>query len=126
MSDETPQVSAEFAIRAFQQIADDHEAYGSTEPTISIVRAFHGTHSADELSNVSYRLGALAKFIREGKGGKWTIPVLYEDHTLINEALIRAAARAPLFAACTVGEVSFEPESFLAVFLEESEAEGNG
>jgi hypothetical protein len=126
MPKEIPAVSAEFAIRAFQKITNDHETYGSAEPTISIVRAFHKSHSADELSNVSYRLGALAKFIREGNGGKWTIPALHEDHTLVNEALIRAAACAPLYEARTVGEVSFEPETFLAIVLKEAEIEGRG
>ena len=43
----------------------------------------------------------------------------------MNEALFRAAARAPLFEARTVGDMSFDPETFVKIALEESEAEGS-
>jgi hypothetical protein len=47
------------------------------------------------------------------------------EYQLVNEALFRAAARAPLFEARTVGDVSFDPEMFVKIALEESEAEGS-
>jgi hypothetical protein len=126
MSKPIPPVPAELIIKAAQQVTDDHERYGSAEPTISVIRAFAKTHSPDELLAVTYRLGALAKLIKDGQGGKWTITVLHQDYKLVNEALLRAAAHAPLSEAGTVGEISFEPKAFLAIALEESEAEGTG
>jgi hypothetical protein len=82
-------------------------------------------HKPDEIIAVSYRLGALANLIRAGEGGKWTIPVLKREYQLMNESLFRAAARAPLFEARTVGEVAFDPVTFLKIALEESQAEGS-
>jgi hypothetical protein len=73
---------------------------------------------------VTCRLSALAKLIREGEGDKWTITVLHQDYKLVNEALFLAAARAPLFEARTVGQISFDPKTFLPIALEESESEG--
>lgn len=43
---------------------------------------------------------------------------------MVNEALFRVAARAPLSEAKTVGEVSFERDAFMKIALEESEADG--
>src|SRR5260370_22636363 len=94
-------VPAELIIKAAQQINDDHEEYGSAEPTISIVRAFAKTHSPDELLAVSYRLCALAKLVKEGQGGKWAITRLDQDYKLLNEALLHSAPRAPPFEART-------------------------
>jgi hypothetical protein len=39
--------------------------------------------------------------------------------------VFRAAARAPLFEARTVGDVSFDPPAFMKIAFEESEAEGS-
>jgi hypothetical protein len=72
---------------------------------------------------VSYRLGALAKLLREGEGKPWTFATQDKLH-MVNEALFRAAARAPLFEAKTVGEVSFERNAFMKIAVEESEADG--
>jgi hypothetical protein len=43
---------------------------------------------------------------------------------MVNEALFRAAARAPLSEARTVGDVSFNHDAFMKIALEESEADG--
>jgi hypothetical protein len=43
---------------------------------------------------------------------------------MVNEALFRAAARAPLFEARRVGEVSFDLDTFTKIALEEAETEG--
>jgi len=74
---------------------------------------------------VSYRLGALAKLMQAGEGGKWTLPGLNPEYHLVNECVFRAAARAPLFEARTVGDVSFDPQAFMKIAFEESEAEGS-
>jgi hypothetical protein len=43
---------------------------------------------------------------------------------MVNEALFKAAARAPLFEAKTVGDVSFDRDEFMKIALEESETDG--
>jgi hypothetical protein len=77
------------------------------------------------LADSLYRLGALAKLIQAGEGGKWTLPGLNPEYHLVNECVFRAAARAPLFEARTVGDVSFDPPAFMKIAFEESEAEGS-
>lgn len=119
-------VPVDLCINAFSQINEDHETYGSAGADVAIVKSLAKTNSSDHLIATSYRLHALSKLIREGHSGKWTIPILHDDRRLVNEALVRAAARAPLFTAGTVGQVSFDPETFLEIVFEESEAEGSG
>jgi hypothetical protein len=93
--------------------------------TIGLVSALAKDHKPDDIIAVSYRLGALAKFIEEGHAGKWAIPVLHADYKLVNEALFRAAASAPLMEAKTVGDVTFDPNAFHEAVLKVSETEGN-
>ncbi|KRQ00353.1 hypothetical protein AOQ73_19305 [Bradyrhizobium pachyrhizi] len=73
---------------------------------------------------IDYRLRALAKFISAGQGKPWTYAITEEHGHMVNEALFRAAARAPLFQAKTVGDVAFKPDEFMKITLEESETDG--
>jgi hypothetical protein len=118
-------VPFELIIKGHEGVTAYRERHGQADVTIALVTTLANDHKPDEITAVSYRLGALAKLIREGEGGKWTIPVLNQEYRLVNESLFRAAARAPLFEARTVGEVSFDPETFLKIALEESEADGS-
>ena len=87
-----PTVPFELLIKGHQGVNEDHEKYGSAEPTVSIVRTLHKDHSPDEISAVAYRLGALAKIIQEGEGKPWTFAVTKDKLHMVNEALFRAAA----------------------------------
>ena len=120
-----PIVPFELLIKGHESVTAYRERHGQPDLTVALVRTLADSHKADEILAVSYRLGALAKLIQSGEGGKWTIPVLKQEYQLVNEALFRAAARAPLFEARTVGDVSFRPETFLKIVLEESGAEGS-
>jgi hypothetical protein len=73
---------------------------------------------------IDYRLRALARFISEGQGKPWTFAMTEEGGHMVNEALFRAAARAPLLTAKTVGEVAFNPDEFMQIALEESDTDG--
>jgi hypothetical protein len=119
-----PAVPFDVLIKGHESVDEDREKYGSGDPTVSVVRALRNDHQPEEIMAVSYRLGALAKLIREGKGKPWTFAVTDENYHMVNEALFRAAARAPLFEARTVGEVSFDLDSFTKIALEETETEG--
>jgi hypothetical protein len=119
-----PTVPFEVLIKGHQGVNEDHEKYGSAEPTVSIVRTLHKDYGHEVISAVAYRLGALAKIIREGEGKPWTIAVSKDKLHMVNEALFRAAARAPLMEAKTVGDVSFNHDAFMKIALEESEVDG--
>src|SRR5260370_25759255 len=100
---------------------DDSGRAGRIDATVSLVAALADTNSPDEILAVSLRLKALAKLIQEGDGTEWTVTVLNQSYTLVNEALFRAAARAPLFDAATVADVSFEPKTFIRIAMAESD-----
>ncbi len=119
-----PSVPFDLIIKGHEQINADYREFGSVEPTISLVRALASDHKPEEIMAVSYRLGALAKLIREGEGKPWTFAVTQDKFHMVNEALFRAAARAPLMEAKTVGDVSFDHQTFMKIALEESESEG--
>jgi hypothetical protein len=118
-------VPFELLIKGHEGVTAFRERHGHADLTVALVTTLADGHQPDEILAVSYRLGALAKLIRDGEGGKWTLPGLNQEYHLVNECLFRAAARAPLFEARTVGDVSFDPETFMKIALEESEAEGS-
>lgn len=119
-----PTVPFNLIIKGHEQINADHEEYGSAEPTISLIRALAADHKPEEILAVSYRLGALAKLIKDGQGKPWTFAVTKESYHMVNEALFRAAARAPLMEAKTVGDVAFDLKTFIPIALEEADSEG--
>jgi hypothetical protein len=119
-----PEVPFDVLIRGHEGVTAYRERHGQPDMTIALVAALADDHKSDLIIAVSYRLGALAKFVQEGEGRKWAIPVLHQDYKLVNEALFRAAARAPLMEAKTVGDVAFDRQTFYQTVLEESEAEG--
>jgi hypothetical protein len=119
-----PAVPFDLISQGLNAVNEDRAKYGSAEPMVSLVRVFHKRHQPEEIMAVSYRLGALAKILQEGKGKSWTFAVNGEGYHMVNEALLKAAARAPLFEARTIGEVSFDFASFEKIALEESETDG--
>jgi hypothetical protein len=120
-----PSVPFELLKKGHEGVLAQRELHGPGDPTIALVTTLADEHRHEDILAVSYRLGALAKLIRDGEGQKWTITVLHNSYKLVNEALFRAAARAPLFEAATVGQVSFDPKTFLSIALEESESGGS-
>lgn len=61
---------------------------------------------------------------RENQVKPWTYAVEKDGAHMVNEALFRAAARAPLFEAKTVGKVAFAHEEFMKIALEDSDTDG--
>ncbi|SRR5258708_2755516 len=120
-----PTVPFELLIEGHEGVLADREENGPGDPTIALVKTLAGKHQSHEILAVSYRLGALAKLIQDGDGQKWTITVLHQTYKLVNEAMFRAAARAPLYESKTVSDVSFDPQTFVQIALEESESEGS-
>jgi len=119
-----PVVPFDALIKGHEGIIADRDRLGPSDPTISLIQALHKEQKPEVLLAIDYRLRALAKFINEGKGKPWTFTIAEDNGHLVNEALFRAAARAPLFEAGTVGEVAFNPDEFMKIALEESETDG--
>lgn len=119
-----PAVPFDVIIKGHEAVHEDAEKYGAGDPAVSLVRVFHKSQRPDVIIAASYRLGALAKLLREGHAAPWTYAVTNANYHMINEVMFRAAARAPLFEAKTVGEVSFDRAAFMQIVLEESEADG--
>jgi hypothetical protein len=119
-----PTVPFDLLIRGHEGVNEDREKYGPGDHTISLIRTLADDHKPEEILAVSYRLGALAKLIKEGEGKPWTFAVTSENYHMVNEALFKAAARAPLMEARTVGDVSFDRDTFIKIALQESESEG--
>jgi hypothetical protein len=91
-----PIVAPEPLIKANLKAVADREKYGSADTTVSIITALGDGHEPDELIAVSHRLMALARLLHDGQGGQWTLTVEGKEYRLVNEALFRAAAKAPL------------------------------
>jgi hypothetical protein len=120
-----PIVPFELLIKGHKGVTAYRERHGHADLTVALVTTLADGHQPGEILAVSYRLGALAKLMQAGEGGKWTLPGLNPEYHLVNECVFRAAARAPLFEARTVGDVSFDPQAFMKIAFEESEAEGS-
>ena len=120
-----PIVAPELLIKANLKAVEDREKYGSADTTVSIITALGKKHQPDELIAVSYRLMALAHLLHEGEGGQWTLNVAGKEYKLVNEALFRAAAKAPLRERKMVRDVKFNPKEFLRIALEEAESAGS-
>lgn len=99
---------------------------GRGDPTVTIVMNFADKHSSDELLALTYRLQALAKLIVGGHGPAWVLDVKGKKYKLVNEAMFRAAARAPLSIDedQLISELSFDVDAFLKLALEESDTDG--
>jgi hypothetical protein len=119
-----PQVPAAHLITANKKAVQDREAFGSANITVSIVSALAKKIPSEEVLATMHRLHALANTLAGGDGKAWRIDFEGQDYTLLDEALFRAAARAPLKEAATMREMKFDLKIFLAIALEESKPEG--
>lgn len=117
-------VPFDILIKGHEAVIEDRERLGPGDPTISLIRALHKEQRPELILAIDYRLRALAKLISDGEGKPWTYAVKDDGEHMVNEALFRAAARAPLFEAKTVGQVAFDRDTFMKIALEESETDG--
>jgi hypothetical protein len=74
-----PPVPFELLKKGHEGVIADREAHGPADPTYALVKTLADNHKPQDILAVSYRLGALAKLIREGEGDEWTITVLHQD-----------------------------------------------
>ena len=91
---------------------------------MSLICVLHEKQKPEIIIAIDYRLRALAKLIADGEGKPWTFALTEDGGHMVNEALFKAAARAPLFEAKTVGQVAFDLAEFMKIALEESETDG--
>jgi hypothetical protein len=110
-------------IRQAVEAANNNRPAG---PTMAVIAALSKKFPAEQMLAVTYRLQALANVMAERQTDNWTLKIADKEYTLVDEALFKAAARAPLSTESDeiVGEISFGAEELLAIALEESEPDG--
>ena len=119
-----PPVSVDLLVRADQKVAADHESGLPPDPTVSVIAALHGKCDHEEMIAIERRLTALAKFVVDGEAGAWTIDVDGKNYSLVADALIRAAATAPLAEATLMRDLRFGLE-ILDIALQIVETDGS-
>jgi hypothetical protein len=119
-----PSVDPKHVIEAHKKLVADREEYGSSEPMISIAGLFAKRMPPHDVLNIVHRLYALANFLHSGEAKEWLNTDTGTDYILLNEAVLRAAARAPLNEAEYMKDMSFDPKTFMPIALAEVEAEG--
>jgi hypothetical protein len=124
MQKRVPPVQAKLMIEVNQAVVEEREKHGSTDVTISAVRTLHGRYRSEEILAVTHRLFALAAFLKTGDGASWLKEETGKDFVLLNDALFKAAARAPLEEGEYIKDYLFQKDTFLPIVLEESETEG--
>jgi hypothetical protein len=117
-----PTVAPKLLIEANTKIIADRITFGSADMVATITSSLAQKHSAEELLAVSHRLMGLARFIGSGKGKHWTKNA--NDWRLLDEALLRAAATAPLRERKMLRNMKFDPEEFLQIALQEADSKG--
>jgi hypothetical protein len=120
-----PPVDPEHIIEAHRKVVADREEYGSSETTVSIVGLFAKRMAPYDVLNIVHRMYALASFLHSGEAREWlNTDTGSSEYILVNEAVLRAAARAPLNEAEYMKDMSFDPKTFMPIVLEEAETEG--
>jgi hypothetical protein len=113
-------VDPELLIKANSKAVADHEEHGTADVTSSVLIALGGNHSVDEMAAVTYRLMALAKVMHNGDGERHTLNVDGKEYKLVDQSLLRAAAKAPLKVPESIDEMAFEASELLTVALQEA------
>lgn len=120
-----PTVSVGLLMEAYRRCAADHEAGLEPDVMVSIVSALHGRCSSAEMIAISHRLTALSTLLQEQDGRGWKSSPEGKEYVLVNEALIRAAATAPLAEAKMVLDLRFDPVAIMQIALENSRTDGS-
>ena len=96
---------------AIEQVtADSHSSLASWRPTVSAVTALRDRCDVDMLVAVMCRLVALSSLVVGCDDSDWMIRIDGRAFTLPANAVIRAAAWAPLEETTTVHDLRFGPK----------------
>jgi hypothetical protein len=109
--------------RVVDLVEAQREDADSMPAPFAVLREFHGELSATDMSAIIFRLEALAEAIKERRTGKWVVEVLHQEYVFVPDAILVAAALAPLNLPDR-GRPSFDMPRFLEIALEHAEIEG--
>jgi hypothetical protein len=116
-----PEVDFRLLVIASQK-AFEMPGAGSSEV---IKTALGAVATPEQMFTVEIRMGTLAKLLRSNPDLKpWLIESGAVD-ALMDEAIFKAAARAPLEETKTLGDLAFDSDAFKKILLEESRTEGS-
>jgi hypothetical protein len=109
-------------IRAATEATGKENDHGA----LPVSRALGDRHPPETLLAITYRLRALANLIDGDHAKAWTLKDPRQTYTLLNGALLSAAAKAPLEVDPdeVMTHVAFDVPTFLRIVLEEAPTEG--
>jgi hypothetical protein len=119
-----PPVESKHIIDAYKKVLEDRERFGSIDVTVSVVSLFAKKLEPKKTLDITHRIFALATFLQTGAAKAWIMEETGEEFVLIHDALLRAAARAPLMEAEYIKDMAFSEDTFMRLVLEESQTEG--
>ena len=114
-------VLANILIEPHEVVTKNHGS--GRDPMISIIVALAEKYEHKQLADAIMRLQAMTEIVAETDKSACIVTVPNKDYKLINEAVLRAAARAPLVKKKE--NLKSDPHGFLKMSLEESEIEGS-
>ena len=116
-------VDPELLIKANERIFKER---AKGDPIMTVIANFADTHDDEELLAVTYRLQALKNVVRHRRPLPWVLHAKGKSHRLVNEAMIRAAAKAPLTyeQQGRFADVVFDENELLRYTLAESPSLG--
>jgi hypothetical protein len=119
-----PPVDPKYLTAAHDKVVADRETYGSPDVMVSVVSLFNKRLEPKAILDITHRLFALSNFIENGKAKDWITDSASRDYILVDEGVLRAAARAPLMEAEYIKDMCFAADTFMPIVLEECETEG--
>lgn len=87
--------------------------------------ALESIATPDEMASVLSRMVALRAFLLANQDLKPWLLASNADLAMVDEAIMKAAARAPLPEKDKIAQLVFDDEEFKAIVLAESRTEGN-
>lgn len=119
-----PSVNPQHMIDAHNKVISDREQFGTPDVMVSVVGLFNKRLPPKEILDITHRLYAMANFLERGKAKDWITNTTGSEYILIDDGILRAAARAPLMEAENIKDMNFEADTFMPIVLEECSAEG--
>ena len=100
-------VAVDHLMCAVRKASADRADGSPPDVAVSVVSALHDKCGPQEMIAINCRLTALANLIVAGDGKAWTIDVDGQEYTLVSDALVRAAATAPLTETSLMSDLRF-------------------
>jgi hypothetical protein len=116
-----PTVPANVVIAAHEIVLENRGSRRDAHMAVIVKLADKYDHN--HICDALMRLRALSELIERTKKSAWIADTADKDCKIVNEAMFRAAARAPLIEERR--QLKFDTKQFMQIALEESDVEGS-